>query len=258
MIRVVKTIRAIIRILGRLLLLAAVLAVLAALALAFLRWRGLILMPHEADPEEWQVFGVDVSTYQGQIDWPVLAEQGVDFAFIKASEGSGLRDVRFAENWAGAQAAGIRPGAYHFFSYDSPGEGQAENFIAAVPVTPGALPPVVDIEFYGPYLEEPAGAERVKAILDPLLERLEECYGVKPILYATYRSWQLYLSGREYRDYPLWISSPVVAPMLHDWDFWQYSHTARLEVYDGHQPLIDLNVFRGSREEFCSFGMPGA
>ena len=108
------------------------------------------------------------------------------------------------------------------------------------------------------YTEKMSGTRRDRPELTRLLERLEECYGVKPILYATYRSWQLYLSGREYRDYPLWISSPVVAPMLHDWDFWQYSHTARLEGYDGHQPLIDLNVFRGSREEFCSFGMPGA
>lgn len=254
MIRVVKTIRAIIRILGRLLLLAAVLAVLAALALAFLRWRGLILMPHEADPEEWQVFGVDVSTYQGQIDWPVLAEQGVDFAFIKASEGSGLRDVRFAENWAGAQAAGIRPGAYHFFSYDSPGEGQAENFIAAVPVTPGALPPVVDIEFYGPYLEEPAGAERVKAILDPLLERLEAHYGVKPILYVTYRSYYRYIAGGGYGDYPIWCSSPTVFPLVPGWDFWQYSHSAELEGYYGTQRRIDLNIFRGSQAEFERFG----
>ena len=73
----------------------------------------------------------------------------MDFAFLKATEGSSLQDVRFAQNWANAQAAGVRVGAYHFFSYDSPGETQADNFISAVPVTPGALPPVVDIEFYG-------------------------------------------------------------------------------------------------------------
>lgn len=251
-----KLLKNILRMLWRVLLLAVFIVALAALTLAFLRWRGYILLPHEADPPEWQVFGVDVSTYQGQVDWSVLAEQGVDFAFIKATEGSGLKDVRFAENWMQAQMAGVRPGAYHFFSYDSPGERQAENFISSVPVTQGALPPVVDIEFYGRYLEEPAKAEDVKAVLDPLLARLEEHYGVKPILYATYRSYQLYLSGRAYRDYPLWISSPVVAPLLHKWDFWQYSHTARMEGYDGHQPMIDLNVFHGTAEEFRTFGLP--
>ncbi|WP_243152140.1 GH25 family lysozyme [Pseudoflavonifractor sp. 524-17] len=242
------------RILGRLLLLAAVLIVLLASALAFLRWRGYILLPYEAPPRRWQVFGVDVSTYQGAVDWPVLAGQGVDFAFIKATEGSGLQDVRFSENWSGALAAGVRPGAYHFFSYDSPGERQADNFIAAVPLTPGALPPVIDLEFYGKYLQTPPDPALVKSILDPLLARLEDYYGTKPILYATYRSYQLYLTGAEYRDYPLWISSPVVAPLLHRWTFWQYSHTARLEGYDGRQPLIDLNVFRGTKEQFQTFG----
>ncbi|WP_346727968.1 GH25 family lysozyme [Pseudoflavonifractor sp. MCC625] len=253
-----RIVKSVFRILLRLILIAAALAALAALTLAFLRWRGYILLPDEVHPPEWQVFGVDVSTYQGEVDWTSLAGQGVDFAFIKATEGSGLKDVRFAENWSGSQAAGIRPGAYHFFSYDSPGETQAQNFIETVPVTPGSLPPVVDIEFYGSYLDEPADAASTKAILDPLLEALEEHYGVKPILYATYRSYQLYLSGREYQDYPLWISSPLVAPLLHDWDFWQYSHAARLEGYQGREQRIDLNVFRGSRKVFDAFGIPAA
>ena len=249
--------RRVLRWLFCLLLAGAVLAVLCALGLAFLYGRGLILESSAGDPEEWEVFGVDVSTYQGAVDWPVLVRQGVDFAFIKATEGSSLRDVRFAENWAGALEAGVRPGAYHFFSYDSPGERQAENFIATVPRTEGALPPVVDVEFYGDYLEQPAPRETARAILDPLLERLEDYYGVKPILYCTYRAYRLYLSGGAYADYPLWISSPRVAPLLHDWTFWQYSHTARLEGYDGHQDKIDLNVFRGTREEFETFGLPG-
>ena len=148
-----------IRILGRLLLLVLALAFLAVALFHFLRWRGYILLPQEAAPRQWEVFGVDVSVYQGEVDWAVLAGQGVDFAFIKATEGSSLQDVRFAENWTNAQAAGVRVGAYHFFSYDSPGETQADNFIDAVPVTPGALPPVVDIEFYGDNLEHPPEKE---------------------------------------------------------------------------------------------------
>lgn len=128
------------RVLGRLFLALLFLAAAALVTLGLLRWRGLILLPDEADPDEWEVFGVDVSSYQGEVDWPVLAEQGVDFAFIKATEGSLLQDRRFAANWAGAAAAGVRAGAYHFLSYDSPGETQADNFIAAVPVTEGALP----------------------------------------------------------------------------------------------------------------------
>ena len=239
----------------RLLLILLILATAAFAALVLLRWRGLILLSHEADPDQWEVFGVDVSSYQGEVDWTVLAEQGVEFAFIKATEGSTLQDRQFRSNWEGAQTAGIRPGAYHFLSYDSPGETQAENFINQVPVTQGALPPVVDIEFYGSYLENPPDQEHVHAILDPLLERLEEHYGVKPILYVTYRSYYRYLAGEGYGDYPIWCSSLTVFPLLPRWDFWQYSHTARLDGYTGSQQHIDLNIFRGSRERFDQFGL---
>lgn len=244
-----------IRVAGRLLLVCLILAAAALAALAVLRWRGLLLLSHESNPDQWEVFGVDVSSYQGVVDWPVLAAQGVDFAFIKATEGSTLRDGRFADKWTGAQAAGVRVGAYHFLSYDTPGETQADNFIDLVPVTEGALPPVVDIEFYGDYLEQPPEKEHVRSILDPLLERLEAHYGVKPILYVTYRSYYLYLAGSGYGEYPIWCSSPTVFPLVPGWDFWQYSHTARLEGYDGSQDRIDLNIFRGSREQFQRFGL---
>ena len=132
--------------------------------------------------------------------------------------------------------------------------GREPNFIAAVPVTEGALPPVVDIEFYGEYLDTPPEKERVRAILDPLLERLEAHYGVKPILYVTYRSYYRYIAGGGYGDYPIWCSSPTVFPLVPGWDFWQYSHSAELEGYYGTQRRIDLNIFRGGRAEFERFG----
>ncbi len=240
----------------RLLLWLLALSAVCSVTLGMMRWQGYLLLPQEADPPAWEVFGVDVSAYQGRIDWQNLREQGVDFAFIKATEGSSLQDRYFADNWAAAQAAGVRVGAYHFFSYDSPGETQADNFLSMVPVTAGALPPVVDIEFYGDKLQNLPRQEDVKAVLDPLLARLEEHYGVKPILYVTYRSYRLYIAGRDYRDNPLWFSSPVVSPIGKGWDFWQYSHSASLTGYSGPEACIDLNVFRGSMEEFRRFGCP--
>ena len=246
----------ILRALGRLLLALLLLAAAGLAALGLLRWRGLILLSHEVNPEQWELFGVDVSSYQGDVDWAALAGQGVDFAFLKATEGSILQDRQFAANWAGAAAAGVRAGAYHFLSYDSPGDTQADNFIAMVPVTEGALPPVVDIEFYGEYLDQPPDRAHVRSILDPLLERLEAHYGVKPILYVTYRSYYRYIAGGGYGDYPVWCSSPTVFPLVPGWDFWQYSHSAELEGYSGAQDRIDLNIFRGSMEKFQRFGLP--
>lgn len=231
-------------------------AAVGSVTLGAMRYQGYLLLPHEADPPAWDIFGVDVSAYQGRIDWQGLQEQGVDFAFLKATEGSSLQDRYFADNWAGAAEAGVRTGAYHFFSYDSPGATQADNFIKMVPVTLGALPPVVDIEFYGDKLQNLPKRQEVKAILDPLLARLEEHYGQKPILYVTYRSYRLYIAGGEYRDYPLWFSSPVVAPIGKGWSFWQYSHSARLTGYSGPEEEIDLNVFHGTAAEFQQFGLP--
>ena len=88
----------------------------------------------------------------------------------------------------------------------------------------------------------------------PLLERLEAHYGVKPILYVTYRSYYRYIAGGGYGDYPIWCSSPTVFPLVPGWDFWQYSHSAELEGYYGTQRRIDLNIFRGSQAEFERFG----
>ena len=225
-----------------------VLICIGLLVLFLLHWRGLLLFPNQRSPKPWNAWGVDVSSYQGEGDWQELARQGVQFAFIKATEGSGSTDRYFLQNWTGAQDAGVWAGAYHFFSYDSPGETQAKNFIDLVPLTPGMLPPVVDIEFYGDKLQNPPSREETEAILKPLLVCLEEYYGQKPILYATYRSYRLYLEGG-YEEYPLWITRPLFAPIDKNWTFWQYSHSAHLSGYEGREEHIDLNVFRGTLEE---------
>ena len=79
----------------------------------------------------------------------MLSAQSIQFAYIKATEGSSLVDEYFAQNWKDAHETPLYVGAYHFFSFDSPGQSQAENFIATVPDTENALPPVIDLEYYG-------------------------------------------------------------------------------------------------------------
>lgn len=205
--------------------------------------------------ETYPVRGVDVSSYQGRIDWDTLKDQEIAFAFVKATEGSSYRDETFAENWENARKAGVTVGAYHFFSYDSPGESQAENFIGLVPDLPGTLPPVVDVEFYGGNHKNPPAREKAHEILKSLLARLEAHYGRKPVLYATGKAYGLYLRDA-FADYPIWIRDVLFTPKLPDgreWTFWQYSHRGRMEGFDGGERFIDLNVFRGTAEEFKRF-----
>ncbi len=212
-----------------------------------------ILWPNRIFASTYPVRGADVSTYQGAIDWPVLAKQDLDFAILKATEGSTDKDSRFDQNWAEARKTPLIVGAYHFFSFDSSGAAQARNIIRTVPAEAGTLPVTVDLEFYGAYLAKPPSVERVRSILDPLLTALRTHYGVPAIIYATPDVYDRYLRG-SYTDNPLWIRSVALPPELpdgRDWTFWQYSDRERLAGYageDGDEPYLDMNVFSGSME----------
>ena len=194
-----------------------------------------------ASAEGYTVWGVDISNYQGDVDWQSLESQGVRFAFVKATEGSGHTDDSVRRNLERAAECGVLVSCYHFFSFDSAGETQAQNFINAVGKD--------EIQLYADKsLNKPSRSE-TEQILTPLLEGLEEYYGVKPIIYTTIPVYLRYV--REgYSDYPLWIRCTRFEPDLIDWEFWQYSDEGELEGYIGEEKYIDLNVWHGTEAEF--------
>ncbi|WP_295118600.1 GH25 family lysozyme [uncultured Leifsonia sp.] len=225
---------------------AGVVAVAVAAVLVFTG----VLWPNRVFAAALPVRGVDVSSYQGRIDWPVLSRQGIDFAIIKATEGSSDQDERFAANWRDARASGLVVGAYHFLSFDSSAERQAANIFRTVPVVAGTAPLTVDVELYGAYLSHPPSRERVRSILDPLLDAIEKHYGRPAILYATSTAYHRYLADA-YPDNPIWYRSVALPPLLPDgrhWTFWQYSDRERLAGYDGEEAFIDMDAFGGSRQ----------
>ena len=126
---------------------------------------------------EYPVRGVDVSSYQGEIDWKTLSSQNLSFAFIKATEGSSFVDPCFDYNYEKAQKTDLRIGAYHFFSYDSSGEDQAENFISTVSKIDNMLPPVIDLEFYGDKEKNPPEQKAVREQLDRMLKNWKTITG---------------------------------------------------------------------------------
>ena len=206
-----------------------------------------IIWPNTPSSKKYPVRGVDVSNYQGDIQWDILTQQDVGFAFIKATEGSSFVDMSFEKNWAYAIDSGVLTGAYHFFSYDSSGAAQAENFINIVPKIKGTLPPVIDVEFYGDKEANLPPYDQVYAELSSMLDILEEYYGVKPIIYTTQKAYNLYIS-EEFNAYPLWIRNILFKPSQ-EWTFWQYSNRGRLDGYNGDERFIDLNVFKYSYDE---------
>lgn len=238
-------------------LLSVAAAALAAVCVAaLLVYNGVVLL-NDPPLEDYPVRGVDVSHYQGDIDWETLASQGnISFAFIKATEGSSYVDDYFAFNWEQSQKTALRVGAYHFFSFDSAGKTQAENFINTVEAFDGMLPPVIDLEFYDSHASFHPEADAVRAELDDLIAALEEHYGVNPVIYTSEDCYKLYLAGG-YGDCDIWIRNVITRPKLSDgreWTFWQYTNRMKLDGYSGEERFIDMNVFRGSREEFESYG----
>ena len=226
-------------------------AFLFAVTSFLLVWNGVIFL-NNPSLEEYPVRGVDVSSYQGNIEWEILASQNISFAFIKATEGSSFVDPYFEYNYTEAQKTKLRIGAYHFFSYDSPGKTQADNFIKVVEKHEGMLPPVIDLEFYADKAKNPPEQSEVRKELDDLINELELHYEMKPIIYATKKSYVLYLEGA-YKDYDIWIRDVLTKPRLSDnrkWVFWQYTDRKYLAGYKGKEKYIDMNVFNGTMEMF--------
>lgn len=227
------------------LIVVVLVAVIAFLAVFVLAKTKTIFINKWFVNEKNSTIGVDVSSYQADIDMEKLKEQNIAFIYIKATEGSSSQDDRFAENWKNAEEAGLLSGAYHFFSYDSEGKTQAENFIKTVGKDiKGRLIPVVDLEYYGDKEKNPPVKEDVRRELKTYLSVIENEYGVKPMIYTRADIYQYYLKG-EFDEYKKWISSlytPLSLNYKDNWYIWQYYNRGVLEGYSGGEKYIDLNV----------------
>ncbi len=197
-----------------------------------------------------EVLGVDVSAHQGAIDWRALSGADIRFAYIKASEGASHRDARFAANWRDAARAGLKRGAYHFFTLCQPGAAQAHAFIATVPYTENALPAAVDLEHLGPCRRGPEIADAPHEIA-VFLDLVEQRYGVRPLLYTTRAFHDRFLQGA-FAGERFWIRSLHARPSFRrdSWVIWQRDDAARLP---GVQGPVDLNSFRGDARAFTAF-----
>ena len=198
----------------------------------------------------FKVHGIDISHYQSKVHWPTIAEQGISFAFVKATEGETHTDSLFLHNWQQIKEVGILRGAYHFFRPGTSSLHQALNFIHAVKMEPGDLPPVVDVEV----ADGVADATTILR-LSSFLNIIESHYGVRPIIYTNQKFYSRYISGH-LEGYPLWIARYGKAGPRLDygqrWTFWQYGNRGRLDGIEGD---VDLNVFHGDQEELLKLCM---
>lgn len=205
-------------------------------------------------PAGYRVHGIDISHYQGEINWKMLAQtrQGqfpVHFVFMKATEGGDYPDDKFVANFDSARVHGFIRGAYHFYNPKTDANKQADFFISSVKLEPGDLPPVLDIEKKGKDIK------KLQADLKVWLRRVEAHYGVKPIIYASYKFKTRYLNDSVFNTYPYWIAHYYVDSVRYegDWKFWQHTDVGTLP---GIEEKVDLNVFNGGKNELDALRIP--
>lgn len=195
--------------------------------------------------------GIDVSRYQGDIDWQQVAEAGYGFAFVKATEGVGWQDPYFQTNAIGARDAGLYVGAYHFAyvkdrNLDPEDARREARYFADVAKGNGAtgsgcLPPVLDLETW---LERGDGPRLAQWALAWLREA-RELFGVWPIVYMGPNYWRgMMRSTTALRDRMLWevdiVSGDAPKPMWRPWTFWQYTFEGKVPGIAGD---CDVNRF---------------
>jgi lysozyme len=186
-----------------------------------------------------EVMGIDVSAHQEQIDWAQVAGDGYGFAYIKATEGSGFTDSRFQENWDGASAAGLVPGAYHYFTLCSSGADQARDFLEAAPPDDSALPPALDLEFDGACEERP-GAVDAQAEVDAFTAVVEKAWGRRLLIYSS-SEWRDHYGLPVTESRPDWIYSEGARPAQGDWAVWQLRFDGTVAGISGG---VDIDVAR--------------
>lgn len=202
-----------------------------------------------AIPEAYVIHGIDVSRYQQIIAWEEVKAMQVKhiklgFAFIKATEGIGNTDPQFRRNWRRAKSNDIIRGAYHFFIGSKDGRLQAEHFIKKVELSPGDMPPVLDIEQLNG-----ATPQQIKKEAREWLDIVENHYKVKPIIYTNIDFYKRNL-GSDFDAYPLWVAhyyEEKQPRIQRGWIFWQHNDQGNV---NGITSKVDFNVFSGDSLEF--------
>ena len=208
------------------------------------RWRALY---GDAEyPDGYEIHGIDISHYQGDIDWNKLkmakiGNSPVKFILIKSTEGSNQLDENFNDNFYQAREYGFIRWAYHFWSNKSTPRQQAYYFLKQVHLEDGDLPPVLDVE----HKPKDKSNEEFQRDVLTWLHIVEDKYHVKPILYTYYKFKEAYLNTPVFDDYPYWIAHYYVEKVAYKgpWKFWQHTDVGKLPGIKGY---VDFNIYNGS------------
>jgi len=206
--------------------------------------------------------GVDVSVYDGTVDWAQVKASGRAFAIAKASEGSTLQDGQFSTNWPAMKSAGIVRSAYHFFHCDTAPATQATFFLGVMgTLQPGDLPPSLDFED-----TTTCTASTGISMAIEWLDAVASATGTLPILYTSVNVLSNFQNTQSLAGHAqLWVASRgVTCPNLPSpftaWSFWQYSLTGTAPGLPNSNGMADLDQFNGDMSALLGLtvgGTPG-
>jgi lysozyme len=211
--------------------------------------------PGVAAAHQYPIHGIDISRWQGEIDWAKVKAAGTRFVYMKATEGGDHVDPTFQRNWEGARRAGVPRGAYHFVYWCRPAHEQAVWFKQQIPNDPDALPPVLDVEWNGHSRTCPQKIDRelAREKIKLMLTELEQLTGKKPVIYTDITFHREVLEG-QFNNYPYWIRSTAALPETRynnrTWSFWQFTTTGRVPGIRGD---VDRNAFFGTESQFAGW-----
>jgi len=202
----------------------------------------------------FSIYGFDISKYQSKVEWDKIRQEkavhnALTFVFIKAVEGISITDDFFTSNWHEARKYGIIRGAYEFFYPQLDPILQAKNFERNVHLKKGDLPPVIDVEVSGG-----KSAKEIRKSVHRWLNAIKRHYGVNPIIYTNAHFYRNYL-GREFDQYPLWIShyTTTQPDIQRKWLFWQRTNLKRIS---GIHTVVDFDVFNGNSRNLMGVLLP--
>jgi len=185
------------------------------------------------DKDKEYFFGIDVSHYQGNIDWKNIEyeQDSLSFVFVRATMGTNRRDSLFLKNFKQAKSKDFVTGAYHYYDPNQRPEGQAKNFLQIISLENGDLKPVLDIEKKGKYSEK-----EMISHLKIWLNIVERELGVQPIIYSSFFFWEKYLK-KDFGHYNHWLAAYSVKARLYpvtlNADAVQYADTLRVQGVSG-------------------------
>ena len=180
-----------------------------------------------------QAQGIDVSKFQGTVNWTKVAKSGkVKFVYIRATEGTSIKDPYYKTNLEKARKAGLKVGSYHVYSSKTTAQSQFANFKSMVPKKKQDLIPVLDIEGHH-------SGRLYMARVDMLLDLMEKEYGAKPMIYTSEKVYKEHFTGKKYAKYHIFVAKYKGTPAIR-YTLWQHSKSGYVSGISGH---VDLDKF---------------